>query len=281
MGRVTMPQDWEPVLAAQTPEGAFPSYVHLNEGPTEDKNGFATALTLNCLQHAGDAAGISAARKRAIDFLKKCENSDRPGQFGFYPRCGQPTWMVPALPDDADDTALFNLALLHAGLIDRAEAQRVITNILRPFRLTYLSERSDPWHRVGAFETWLDSASFRNPVDCTVNTNILVLMHASGSNWPEAAAITEMLYAAVAWAGGLRARVLMLSPWYPHPIEFVHALDRAAANGVPQMSALAARLHSLDWVREDIGQCLPICGSSDRRIVWTCSALAQARAILR
>ncbi len=275
-----MPQDWGPILAAQTPDGAFLSDVHLKGGATKERNGFATALILNCLRYAGDASVIRAARKRAIRFLKKCENRDRPGQFGFYPRCGQPNWMVPALPDDADDTALFNLALLHAGRINRAEAQRVVTDILRPFRLTYLTERSDPWHRIGAFETWLDSAIFRNPVDCIVNTNILELMHVSGGNWPEAAAITDMLYAATAWAGSLRARALKLSPWYPHPIEFIHALDRSVAAGVPRMGALAAHMHSLDWVREDIGRCLPICGSSDRRIVWTCSTLARARANL-
>ena len=281
MDNMTISQDWFPVLAAQKNDGAFLSYVHLKTGAIEDWNGFATALILDCLQKAENTPEINVARERAIGFLENCESLAQPGQFGFYPRGEQPKWMVPKLPDDADDTALFNLALLRAGRIEQVKAQRVITDILHPFRLTYLSERSEPWHQIGVFETWIDSASFRNPVDCTVNTNVLTLLHASGGNWPETTAITKMLYAAVDWAGTFRARAGRLSPWYPNPIEFVHALDRAAAVGVPQIDALVARLHCLDWVRKDIERDLPICGSSDRRIVWTCSALTRARANLR
>ncbi len=188
--------------------------------------------------------------------------------------------MAPRLAPDADDTALFNLALLRAAEIDRAEVARVICDILRPFRLTFRNERSEPWHRVKVLETWLDSQAFRNPVDCTVNVNVLTLLHASGVDWPEAAAITEMLFAAVDWAGALKARAAKLSPWYPDPIEFVFAVERAAKENVPQMAALLNLLHDLDWVARDKTKNLPICGSSDGRIVWTCPALLTARAIL-
>jgi hypothetical protein len=272
--------EWQSVLAAQQWDGAFLSYASLSAGPTEDHNGFATALVLDCLRQAPDLPAILAARDRALLFLQSCADPSCTGRFGFYATGKQPGWMAPRLAYDADDTALFNLALLRAARVDSAEVVRVIHDILRPFRLTFRSERSDPWHRVGALETWLDSRTYRNPVDCTVNVNVLTLLHASGADWPEAAAITEMLFAAVDWAGALKARAAKLSPWYPDPIEFVFAVERAAKASVPQMAALSDRLQRLDWVARDKAKNLPICGSSDGRIVWTCPALLTARAIL-
>jgi hypothetical protein len=272
--------EWESVLAAQQANVAFLSYVRLSVGPTEDHNGFATALVLDCLRQAPDLPAILAARDKALEFLESCADPSCPGRFGFYAAGNQPGWMVPRLAYDADDTALFNLALLQGARVDSAEVVRVIRDILHPFRLIFRNERSDPWHRVGAIETWLDARTYRNPVDCTVNVNVLTLMHASGADWPEAAAITEMLFAAVDWAGTLKARAAKLSPWYPDPIEFVFAVERAAKARVPQMAALSNRLQRLDWVARDKGKNLPICGSSDGRIVWTCPVLSTARAIL-
>lgn len=267
-------------MAAQQADGAFLSYVHLSGGPADDHNGFATALVLDCLRQAPDLPAILVARDRALEFLQSCADPSCTGRFGFYAAGNQPSWMVPRLAYDADDTALFHLALLRAGRVDRAEVARVIRDILCPFRLTFRNERSDPWHRVGAFETWLDARTYRNPVDCTVNVNVLTLLHASGADWPEAAAITEMLFAAVDWAGTLKARAAKLSPWYPDPIEFVFAVERATKASVPQMAALSNRLQRLDWVARDKAKNLPICGSSDGRIVWSCPALLTARAIL-
>jgi len=277
---VGRPREWEAVLAAQQADGAFLSYVHLKKGPTEDYNGFATALVLDCLCQAPDLPAILSARVRALEFLQGCADPSCMGRFGFYPPGKQPGWMVPRLACDADDTALFNLALLRAGWVDRAEAARVIRDILRPFQLTFRNERSEPWHRVGAFETWLDARIYRNPVDCTVNVNVLTLLHASGTDCPEAAAIAEMLFAASDWAGALKARATKLSPWYPDPIEFVFAVERATKANVPQMAALANQLQRLGWVARDKAKNLPICGSSDGPIFWTCPALATARAIL-
>ena len=196
MDAVSRLGEWEPVLAAQQADGAFLSYVHLSAGTTEDHNGFATALVLDCLRQAPDLPR-SSRPDRALEFLQSCADPSCTGRFGFYAAGKKPGWMVPRLAYDADDTALFNLALLRAGRVERAEVAWVIRNILRPFRLTFRNERSDPWHRVGAFETWLDAQTYRNPLDCTVNVNVLTLLHASGADWPEAAAITEMLLAAV------------------------------------------------------------------------------------
>jgi hypothetical protein len=272
--------EWRTVLAAQQGTGAFLSYVHLSAGPTEDYNGFATALVLDCLREAPDLPAIYAARDRALDFLQSCADPSRAGRFGFYAAGKQPGWMAPNLACDADDTALFNLALLREARIDREEVIRVIRNILYPFRLAFRNERSDPWHRVGALLTWLDPRSFHNPVDCTVNVNVLTLLHASGEDWPEATAITEMLFAAVDWAGALKQRAAKLSPWYPDPIEFVFAVQRAAKAAVPGLTELSSRLQSLDWVVADSSKNLPICGFSDGHIVWTCPALWTARKIL-
>jgi hypothetical protein len=272
--------EWARVLAAQQEDGAFLSDVHLSSGPTEDHNGFATALVLDCLNGAPDFPEIRAARDRALKFLQSCADPSCPGRYGFYPAGRQPGWMAPKLACDADDTALFNLALLRAAKVDRAEAARVIREILYPFRLYFRNERSDPWHRIGAFLTWLDPQSFRNPVDCTVNVNVLTLLYASGEPWPEAAAITAMLFSAVDWAGTLKPRAAKLSPWYPDPIEFVFAVQRAAKAGVPRMVELSFRLQELDWVATDRTNTLPICGSSDGRIVWTCAALSVSRKVL-
>jgi hypothetical protein len=277
---IDLPAEWEPVLATQQGDGAFLSHAHLRDGPIGDHNGFATALVLDCLWQAPDLPAIAAARDRALTFLQGCVDPSCPGRFGFYPPGTDPGWMVPSLACDADDTALFNLALLRAGSIDKGEVARVICEVLRPFRLTFRNERSQPWHRFGVFETWLDAGICPNPIDCTVNVNVLTLLHASGTDYPEAAAITEMAFAAAEWAGLLKARAARSSPWYPDPIEFVFAVERAARAGVPRMATLSNQLHRLDWVIEDKVKNLPICGSSDGRIVWTCPALFIARAIL-
>lgn len=277
---LTRLEEWEPVLAAQQGDGSFLSYVHLSAGPIEDHNGFATALVLDCLRQAPDLPATLAARDRGLAFLQSCADLSCAGRFRFYAADKQPGWMAPRLACDTDDTALFNLALLHAARIKRADIIRVIRDVLYPFRLAFRNERSEPWHRVGVLETWLDAKAYRNPVDCTVNVNVLTLLHASGADWPEAAAITEMLFAAVDWAGAVKGRAAKLSPWYPDPIEFIFAVERAAKAGVPQMATLFNRLKRQDWAERGKAKNLPICGSSDGRTVWTCPALSTARAIL-
>jgi hypothetical protein len=272
--------DWRAVLAAQQDDGSFLSYVRLSSGAIDDRNAFATALVLDRLRGAAYRPDIVAARNRALDFLQGCADLSCQGRFGFYGAGNQPAWMLPRLAPDADDTALCNLALLRAGRIDRTEVCRVIREVLLPFRLLYRNERSQPWHRIGAFLTWLDPSSFPNPVDCTVNVNVLMLLHLSSELWPEAGAITEMLHAAVDWAGGSKTKAAKLSPWYPEPIEFVFAIERAAAAGVPRMAEISVHLQRLEWVVQDKPKDLPICGSRDGHIVWTCPALSSARAIL-
>ncbi|WP_162488481.1 hypothetical protein [Azospirillum lipoferum] len=279
MDELRQPGDWRAVLAAQQDDGSFLSHVRLSSGAVNDRNVFATALVLDRLRAAACRPDIVAARNRALDFLQRCADPSCQGRFGFYRAGHQPAWMLPRLAPDADDTALCNLALLRAGRIDRTEVCRVVREVLLPFRLLYRNERSQPWHRIGALLTWLDPGAFPNPVDCTVNVNVLMLLHASGELWPEAGAITEMLHAAVDWAGGSKMKAVKLSPWYPEPIEFVFAVERAAAAEVPGMAELSGHLQRLEWVVKDKPNDLPICGSSDGRIVWTCPALRSARAI--
>lgn len=266
--------DWSTVLAAQAPDGSFASFVHLSDGPRPDRNAFVTALVLDCLWTAGAGLYLDRARSRALDFLETCGDG---GRYGFYPRGQQPEWMAPPLSDDADDTALVLTALIRAGRLDRTAGWTSLNGPLRPHRIGFLTERSDPWHRVGVYETWLDETAFRNPVDCTVNANILALLFAIGAPEDQTRPIIDMLEAALNWAGPLKARVAKLSPWYPDPLEFVHALSRAARWGNARVAALFEQASRFDWVKKPAPQSQKVCGSSDGRIYWTSPALQAAR----
>jgi hypothetical protein len=183
------------------------------------------------------------------------------------------------LPPDTDDTALCAPLLVRYGRRPEAFLSEVVERVLDPFRLHYVAEGSEPWHRVGVYLTWLRERYPRNVVDCCVNVNVLALLqHSKLADAPSVAAIVDMVDAGIRYAGPLAARARMLSPWYPHPHELVRAVERAVSAGVDRLGPALSKMRSTPW--GNVGgrsAHTPICGSRDGRIVWTCEALQELR----
>ncbi|KGU88811.1 hypothetical protein [Burkholderia pseudomallei] len=274
------------LLAAQSPSGAFGSVVDLPTGPAADENGFVTALVLHELSAWPTTPALTAARMRALDFLACCERTDRRGAFSFYPPDRQPAWMPIALLPDADDTALFTLALVDG---DRWPAQRLTQaarQVLEPFRLRWVAADAKPWHREGVYLTWLDELVYPNVVDLCVNINVAALLKRAGpAHAARLAAIVDMVDAGLAWAGASPQRAFLLTPYYPHPAELGHAIDRAIRLGVTELLPCRDKLRDLGWsyAADPAGWPLdtPVCSSDDGRIVWRAPVLQQARQLCR
>ncbi|RQR67686.1 hypothetical protein DIE19_00615 [Burkholderia sp. Bp9126] len=274
------------LLAAQSPSGAFGSVVDLPTGPAADENGFVTALVLHELSAWPATPALTAARARALDFLACCERADRRGAFSFYPPDRQPPWMPIALLPDADDTALFTLALVDGGRWPAQRLTHAARQVLESFRLRWVAADAKPWHREGVYLTWLDELTYPNIVDLCVNVNVAALLkragpaHASGL-----AAIVDMVNAGLAWAGASPQRAFLLTPYYPHPAELGHAIDRAICLGVTELLPCRDKLRDLGWsyAADPAGWPLdtPVCSSDDGRIVWRAPVLQQARQLCR
>lgn len=269
-------------LATQAKSGAFLSTVHIEGKPLPEENAFATALVVHQLSRWAQEAAVRDAIERALDFLLRCELEGRPGHFCFYPATAYPSWMLVSLPPDSDDTALCASLLVRYGRRPEVFLRHVAEEVLSPFQLHYLSEASEPWHRVGVYLTWLRAGYPDNVVDCCVNVNVLALLaQAKLTATRSFAAIVNMLDAAIDCAGPHFERARMLSPWYPHPNELVRAVERAVSVGVDALHPTLARMRSTPWGRRERRWLAhtPVCGSRDRRIVWTCDVLQELRAL--
>ncbi|NEP26036.1 hypothetical protein [Moorena sp. SIO3I6] len=270
------------ILAAQAPSGAFLSTVYLPDGPVPDENGFVTALVLHELTHLPQTPAVMAAQERALDFLARCELPTQPGAFSFYPPDGHPSWMPIPLNPDADDSALFAFALVRAGRKPKAFLEQVVREVLAKFRLFWISGTAKPWYQSGVYFTWLNKLYYPNIIDVCVNVNIAVLLKAAGVG--EALGITnivQMVELGVAWAGTSSERALLLSPYYPHPMELLYAVERAVELGVEDFIACRETLRKLPWAQSDScegwSENRPICSSEDGRILWRSAVLQQAR----
>lgn len=276
----TIQTDLEQVVASQLPSGAFPSTVHFADRHVADENGFVTALVLNELSRFDEDALVRQAIERGLEFLVRCEVPGRDGHFCFYPIDAHPVWMTTRLRPDADDTALFAVLLARYGRRPQSFLAEVVNTVLSPFQMLYLSERSKPWYRCPVYFTWLDERLWPNDIDCCVNVNVLTLIHRSGTVAAGRPEIVAMIHRALDWAGESIERATILSPWYPHPIELYYAVNRAVRSGVEELQSAAAVLRDLAWVkgyrRAGITE-TPICGSADRRFVWTSEVLQLAR----
>jgi hypothetical protein len=270
------------VLDAQAKSGAFLSSVLLNGQVVPDENGFVTALIIHEISRYDDEPSVQEAIERGLEFLLRCEICKQPGHFSFYPEDAHPDWMGVRLPPDADDTSLFAPLLVRYGRRPPNFLSTVVEEVLDPHRQLYLAEWSQPWHRVGVFRTWLQIGFPRNVVDCCVNVNALALLKQSAIADPTGfAEIVSMIESAVEWAGNSLALARRLSPWYPHPIELVHAVERAVSVGVSELDTVLSKMQSTPWgkVPEHLAAQTPVCGSSDRQIIWTCEALQTARSL--
>lgn len=265
------------VLQMQMTGGAFAAELWLEGRPRADANAVATALVLDALGGFRDDPRAGAEAARALDFLAACADAGAAPAFFLRPAGDRP-----AAPE-ADATALAALALHDAGRLARGDLAAILARRLRPFRLDRPGGAEAPWQPVGAFQSWLDPMAAPNPVDCTVNVNLLCLIHAAGGPEREVAAILDMLEGALGWAGATKARIRRLSPLYAEPVELVHALGRAARRGVPGVGALHRRLLAERWVEHDLAhpEGLPIRAGRDGhdgRARWTCAALEALRA---
>jgi len=250
------------------------SEVSLRGQRLRDRNGFVTALGVRALRRCG--LPVPAA---LLDALERCRSAH--GGFRFWPQDARPEW-APDLPDDADDTAIMLLELLHAGRVSRAEARRVACLTIARRRVAGFPLLRPPWLRPGVFATWSRDGVRRDLVDCTATANALALFAALDlAHLPGVPDAERMLADAVRWAGDDELRAASLSPFYPDPAEFVLALDHAAECGARGMQALHRRASATAWggdaharsARRDHA----VCGSPYGVAVWRSPELARLR----
>lgn len=250
------------------------SEVSLGGQRLHDRNGFVTALGVRALRRRG--LPVPAA---LLDALERCRSAR--GGFRFWPQDARPQW-APDLPDDADDTAIMLLELLHAGRVDRAQARRVACLTIARRRVASFPLLRPPWLRPGVFATWSRDGVRRDLVDCTATANALALFAALDlSHLPGVREAESMLADALRWAGDDALRAASLSPFYPNPVEFVLALGHAAECGAHLLRALHRRAAATAWggdaelrsARRDHA----VCGSPYGVAVWRSPELARLR----
>lgn len=295
------------VLAAQRPDGAFPSRVLLDRRrglQAPDGNAFVTALVVRHLLalppdlvRAAEVSGQHAAAvDRALDFLESCRATNPAGRsrdrswgrnvagaFRFYPEAARPGWMQTRLAPDVDDTVLSAGVLLAAGRMERAEALDLVERVLEPHRLHDRTAAARwPWVEVGAFKTWIDPKARPNPVDCTVNANAAALLaRLDLHDHPAYRAATATVRRGIEWASGSPAHGRSISPFYPDLTELGHAVRRAREAGVEELWDLP-RCAPLGTQRDTLRQAdRPVCSSADGRVWWVAPVLQTTREIAR
>lgn len=251
------------------------SEVSLGGQRLPDRNGFVTALGVRALRRRGLPVPAPL-----LDALERCRSAR--GGYRFWPLHARPHW-APDLPDDADDTAIMLLELLHAGRVERAEARRVACLTIARRRVATFPLLRPPWLRPGVFATWSRDGVRRDLVDCTATANMLALFATLDlSHLPGVREAGEMLAAAVRWAGDDALRAASLSPFYPDPVEFVLALDHAAECGARGLAALHRQAAATQWGSDAaLRSTQPdhaVCGSPYGVAVWRSPELASLRA---
>lgn len=256
-------------------DGVVPSVFEHRGLQRADRNGFVGALAVRALRRQGRA--VPAAM---LDALERCRTGE--GGFGFWPVHARPAW-APALPGDADDTAIMLFELLRAGRIDIDAARRTACRTIGRHRIATLPLLRPPWLRTGVFSTWHRAGRTHDVIDCTATANVLALLAAlSLDHLPGAPAATAMLADAVAWAGDAPARAASLSPFYPDPAELVLALTHAVEAGAHALRPVRDAAASSAWGRDaetrTHDSAHPACGSAYGIAVWRAPALARIRA---
>jgi hypothetical protein len=268
------------IIRGQSPEGAFPSALHIKGREFIDWNGFITALVLRAVSSLPDFSRRSDSRRLALDFLERCESSSLPGAFGFWPEGRRPGFISP-LPADADDTSIITLELLKHDRIGLNRAREVALKRLLPHRLRQVRQPSPPWIRSGVFLTWLSSSSL-NVVDCCVNANVVAMLaFLDLDNMPGFVEASGMIEDAVRWAGSSKYRFQLITPFYPDPQEMIYALIHAIDCGADQLGNALSILEQNEWLQkrpgEDSFKDLPVCGSAYGRIFWSSGLLQEVR----
>lgn len=269
------------VLSAQSANGAFPSTVHVGNHQYQDYNGFVTAQVVRALNNTPDSLPLNNTKERALDFLQKCELVNQPGVFGFWPEENRPSW-ARYLPADTDDTAIILLEMVKCGRIEQKKIKEIVCNVLISHRLRFIQEPAPPWIHKGVFLTWLGKGNRQNIIDCCVNANVVALMsYASLQHLPGYREACDMIEDGITWAGDELKRVHTLTPFYPHPVEFILAVKNAIQCGVKKLERSLFMMEKARWIKDcssDEQQIQrSVCGSAYGKIYWTSSVLHMAR----
>jgi hypothetical protein len=268
------------ICARQSPGGAFLSYVRLPFGDVEDRNCFVTGLVLRETGAVEGYPQLDEARRKAFAFLLRSKYPVYPYLFSFYPNQAHPFWMRNALYADADDTCVIVPELVRADLRPAESLTYIAENYLLKYRAVgeftrYLTE---DWHREGVFLTWFTSADVGNPIDCCVNTNVVALLAMAGLTGMDGySAACEMINEAAEHAAANPARSRRFTPYYPHPVEWYYALERAVNVGARELVPALEQLSAVALVRQDLLKVIPLCSDVSGNIVWKAEVLTFAR----
>ena len=272
-----------PIIAGQSPTGAFLSTVNIRGRSYPDWNSFTTAQVLRALNGAVESTDLATLRERALNFLLRCESPVLPGAFSFWPKGFHPSWIY-ELPEDADDTAVIGIELARQGCLDRKTLCKIACKVLVSHRLRRIHSPAPPWLRPGVFLTWLRQGPRPNVVDCCVNANVAAFLAYAGlQHLPGFQEACEMIEAGIRWAGSSWSRARSLVPFYPHPIELFYAVAHAVQCGAEPLAMSLDLMHGLEWATEEkdtLRDDRPICGSAYGHIIWTSSVLQTARKIV-
>lgn len=253
----------------------LPSIVMIDGINCPDVNGFVTALGVRALRLSG-----RYVPPPMLDALETCRTEQ--GGFRFWPSAHRPHW-APDLPDDADDTALMTLELYLLGRLSREEARRIACISLVRNRVRRIDGAGPPWRRVGVFKTWARESTETDLIDCTAHANVLALMATLNLlHLPGVRETYTMLEAALDFARDDAERANSLSPFYPHPAEFVLALAHAQRCGAFDLAPLAQRAARTPWGRDAVLQAYDsnyaICSNPYGKAFWYSPKLASIRA---
>ncbi len=276
---------WHELRALQHADGCFPSTVTSAAGVVADRNGFVTALVVRALR-AVPTADWAELRRPALEFLWSCRSTAVPGAFAFWPDAARPRW-APAIPADADDTAIMLLELHRHGWIDRPAALQSACSVLLAHRVSAAEVTELPlWVEAGSFYTWLAPPSRHptgrqaNVADCCVNANVAALLSLlNARHLPGYAEAVRTVRAGVEWAGRDPARLSSLTPFYSSVGCLMEAAEHAVACGAEEMEGALRRLGSLPLKLIETGT--DVCRSAYGKTVWHSAAVACARQVGR
>ncbi len=271
------------LFESQSVDGAFPSIIHFRDRTQVDWNGFTTAQVLRALSGATGSSDLQRIRNSALNFLLLCESPVRSGAFGFWPSGSHARGLRP-LAEDADDTAIYAVLLARYGWLDDRALLRIACQVLLPHRLGELHQPAPSWLRRGVFLTWLRK-DWPAIVDCCVNANVLAFLAYAGlGHLPGYREACAMIEDGIRWAGDSLPRARSLSPFYPDPVELVHAVEHAVCCGATPLEKSLLFLRERRWARgrtanSSSASGRPICGTTYGRLVWTSRAVDISRTV--
>jgi hypothetical protein len=273
------------ICELQSPGGAFLSQVFVpGLGEVEDHNLFITAHVLRETRAMrGNNAALDDARRRAFGFLMRSKYPAYAHSYAFYPYHYHPFWMNVRLYPDADDTCIINLELIREGKRPAEIFTFVTEHYLSRYRVVddLVHHLTKPWHYPGVFLTWFSSAkNFENPIDCCVNTNVVAFLAEAGlKDTPGYTEACQMINETARSVAGDVEALRQFTPYYPHPVEWLRAVQHAIACGATELLPAHLALSQLSplqaaLISEDN---LPLFSDISGEIFWISPVLTHAR----